>query len=198
VLLATKNTHKLDEMRHALAGLGLELRSAFEFVDLPEIEEDADTLEGNALKKARETYALTGLMSVADDTGLEVAALGGRPGVWSARYAGHGASYAQNVDKLLAEMAAYTDSAQRKARFRTVIAVAGPTGEWTVEGICAGEILGERRGDGGFGYDPVFRPEGFDRSFAEMTIEEKNEISHRGRALKEFVAGLGDPPLSPP
>lgn len=198
MLLATKNPHKLDEMRHSLAGLGLELRSAFEFVELPEIEEDELTLEGNALKKARETYALTGLMSVADDTGLEVAALGGRPGVWSARYAGHGASYAQNVDKLLAELAAYPDPAQRKARFRTVIAVAGEAGEWTVEGECAGEILGERRGDGGFGYDPVFRPEGWDRSFAEMTLDEKNEISHRGRALKEFVARLGDPPLSPP
>jgi XTP/dITP diphosphohydrolase len=190
VLLATKNKHKLEEMRHALADTGLELRSAFEFVNLPEIEEDADTLEGNALKKARETYALTGLMSVADDTGLEVAALGGRPGVWSARYAGHGASYAQNVDKLLAEMAAYSDPAQRKARFRTVIAVAGPTGEWTVEGECAGEILTERRGDGGFGYDPVFLPEGCDRSFAELTLDEKNGMSHRGRALRAFVGKL--------
>lgn len=192
MVLATKNKHKLEEMRHALAGLGIELRSAFEFVDLPEIEEDEDTLEGNALKKARETYALTGLLSVADDTGLEVAALGGRPGVWSARYAGHGASYAQNVDKLLAEMAAYPDPAQRKARFRTVIAVAGPAGEWFVEGECAGEILSERRGDGGFGYDPVFRPEGFERSFAEMSMEEKNVVSHRGRALKEFVIKLRD------
>jgi XTP/dITP diphosphohydrolase len=198
MLLATKNKHKLEEMRHALAGLGVELRSAFEFVELPDIEEDQDTLEGNALKKARETYALTGLMSVADDTGLEVAALGGRPGVWSARYAGHGASYAQNVDKLLAEMAAYPDPAQRKARFRTVIAVAGDAGEWVVEGVCAGEILSERRGDGGFGYDPVFRPEGYERSFAQMSMEEKNVVSHRGRALKEFVGRLGDPPLSPP
>jgi XTP/dITP diphosphohydrolase len=190
MLLATKNKHKLEEMRHALADTGLELRSAFEFVDLPEIEEDADTLEGNALKKARETYALTGLMSVADDTGLEVDALGGRPGVWSARYAGHGASYAQNVDKLLAELAAYPDPAQRKARFRTVIAVAGPAGEWTVDGECAGEILSERRGDGGFGYDPVFLPEGSDRSFAELTLDEKNGMSHRGRALRAFVGKL--------
>jgi XTP/dITP diphosphohydrolase len=190
MLLATKNKHKLEEMRHALADTGLELRSAFEFVDLPEIEEDADTLEGNALKKARETYALTGLMSVADDTGLEVDALGGRPGVWSARYAGLGASYAQNVDKLLAEMAAYPDPAQRKARFRTVIAVAGPAGEWTVDGECAGEILSERRGDGGFGYDPVFLPEGSGRSFAELTLDEKNGMSHRGRALRAFVGKL--------
>lgn len=190
MLLATKNKHKLEEMRHALAGLGVDLRSVFEFVELPEIEEDADTLEGNALKKARETFALTGLMSVADDTGLEVEALGGRPGVWSARYAGHGASYAQNVDKLLAEMAAYPDPAQRRARFRTVIAVAGAAGEWTVEGECAGEILSERRGDGGFGYDPVFRAEGCDRSFAELTLDEKNEMSHRGRALRAFVVKL--------
>lgn len=190
MLLATKNKHKLEEMRHALADTGLELRSAFDIADLPEIEEDVDTLEGNALKKARETYRLTGLMSVADDTGLEVAALGGRPGVWSARYAGHGASYAQNVDKLLAEMAAYPDPAQRKARFRTVIAVAGPSGEWIVEGECAGEILSERRGDGGFGYDPVFLPEGYGRSFAEMTLDEKNEVSHRGRALRAFVGKL--------
>jgi XTP/dITP diphosphohydrolase len=94
------------------------------------------------------------------------------------------------VDKLLAEMAAYPDPAQRKARFRTVIAVVGDAGEWTVDGECAGDILSERRGAGGFGYDPVFRPEGGDRSFAEMTLDEKNEMSHRGRALRAFVQKL--------
>jgi XTP/dITP diphosphohydrolase len=184
-ILATKNRHKLDEMRHALDGLGIGLRSAFDFADLPEVVEDADTLEGNALKKARETFILTGITSVADDTGLEVDALGGRPGVWSARYAGEGASYAMNVDKLLGELRD-VPHAKRTARFRTVIAVAGPDGEWTVDGVCEGEILTERIGEAGFGYDPVFKPAGHDRCFAEMTIEEKNRISHRGKALKAF------------
>lgn len=184
-ILATKNRHKLDEMRHALDGLGIGLRSAFEFADLPDVVEDADTLEGNALKKARETFAITGIASVADDTGLEVEALGGRPGVWSARYAGPDATYAMNVDKLLAEMGDVPPG-RRGARFRTVIALAGPDGEWTVDGVCEGEILTERRGEGGFGYDPVFRPAGSDRTFAEMTMDEKTLISHRGKALKAF------------
>jgi XTP/dITP diphosphohydrolase len=184
-ILATKNRHKLDEMRHALDGLGIGLRSAFDFADLPDVVEDADTLDENALKKARETFAITGITCVADDTGLEVDALGGRPGVWSARYAGEGASYAMNVDKLLGELRD-VPHAKRTARFRTVIAVAGPDGEWTVDGVCEGEILTERIGEAGFGYDPVFKPAGHDRSFAEMTIEEKNRISHRGKALKAF------------
>lgn len=185
ILIATRNRHKLEEMRLALEGMGIELRSAFDFADLPDVVEDADTLEGNALKKARETFVLTGITSVADDTGLEVDALGGRPGVWSARYAGEGATYAMNVDKLLAELSDVPID-RRTARFRTVIAVAGPAGEWTVDGVCEGMILTERVGDAGFGYDPVFRPEGYDRSFAEMTMEEKNLISHRGKALKAF------------
>jgi len=184
-ILATKNRHKLDEMRHALDGLGIGLRSAFDFADLPDVVEDADTLDENALKKARETFAITGITCVADDTGLEVDALGGRPGVWSARYAGEGATYAMNVDKLLAELSDVPID-RRTARFRTVIAVAGPDGEWTVDGVCEGEILTERIGEAGFGYDPVFKPAGHDRSFAEMTIEEKNRISHRGKALKAF------------
>lgn len=196
MILATKNRHKLEEMRLALEGMGIDLRSAFEFADLPEVVEDADTLEGNALKKARETFILTGITSVADDTGLEVDALGGRPGVWSARYAGEGATYAMNVDKLLAELSDVPID-RRTARFRTVIAVAGPAGEWTVDGVCEGEILTERIGEGGFGYDPVFRPAGYDRSFAEMSIEEKNLISHRGKALKAFRDAYATPrPIS--
>jgi XTP/dITP diphosphohydrolase len=196
MILATKNRHKLEEMRLALEGMGIDLRSAFEFADLPEVVEDADTLKGNALKKARETFILTGITSVADDTGLEVDALGGRPGVWSARYAGEGATYAMNVDKLLAELSDVPID-RRTARFRTVIAVAGPAGEWTVDGVCEGEILTERIGKGGFGYDPVFRPAGYDRSFAEMSIEEKNLISHRGKALKAFRDAYATPrPIS--
>ena len=183
-------------MRLALEGMGIDLRSAFEFADLPEVVEDADTIEGNALKKARETFILTGITSVADDTGLEVDALGGRPGVWSARYAGEGATYAMNVDKLLAELSDVPID-RRTARFRTVIAVAGPAGEWTVDGVCEGEIMTERIGEGGFGYDPVFRPAGYDRSFAEMSIEEKNLISHRGKALKAFRDAYATPrPIS--
>lgn len=187
LVLATKNLNKLDEMRHALSGLGFTLRSAFDFADLHDIVEDADTLDGNALKKARETFAETGIASVADDTGLEVDALGGRPGVWSARYAGPGATYALNVDKLLAELANYPSASQRTARFRTVIAYVGPDCEWTVEGVCDGVILAVRRGSGGFGYDPVFVPAGGDRTFAEMSLADKNTISHRGRALQAFA-----------
>lgn len=181
LVLATKNAHKLKELSALFAGEGLSLLSMHDFPDMPDVEEDGSTLEENAIKKAREIQTHTGLWTLADDTGLEVDALDGAPGVYSARFAGEPVSYDANNRKLLALLA---HAASRKARFRTVIALAGPDGSMrTVEGRVDGEILPSPRGTGGFGYDPVFVPEGFDKTFAEMSDEEKNTCSHRARAL---------------
>lgn len=189
VVLASRNPHKITELREVLGPLGLELKSTGDFPKLGEVEEDRSTLEGNAIKKARYVYGETGLPALADDTGLEVEALDGRPGVRSARYAGEGASDRENVLKLLEEMAGVRKG-DRGARFRTVAAFVSREGTHTFEGICRGEILEEARGEGGFGYDPVFRPEGYRKTFAELVGEEKNRISHRGRAIDAFLEWL--------
>ncbi len=185
-VLATANAHKAEEMRAVLGGLGIDLieRPA----DVADVDEDADTLEGNALLKARALVEATGLPAVADDTGLFVAALEGRPGVFSARYAGENATYEENVVKLLGELEGLGE-AQRGARFRTVVVVAYPDREpLVVDGLLEGFISSERRGGQGFGYDPVFVPvDGDGRTLAEMSPEEKNAISHRGRALRKLV-----------
>lgn len=149
-----------------------------------EIPETADTLAGNALQKARWVYDRSGLDCFADDTGLEVEALDGRPGVYSARYAGDGCSFDDNIDKLLLEM---QGKSNRRARFRTVVCLLEGGEPRYFEGFVAGEILTERAGEGGFGYDPVFRPERFALSFAEMPAEVKNRISHRGMAIRRLV-----------
>ena len=184
LLLATKNRDKVAEIRHALSGLHLELISAADRDDLPEIEEDAETLTGNAIKKAQTLFRLTGIPSLADDTGLEVDALDGAPGVYSSRYSGTNASYADNVEKLLRELAEVPDTL-RSARFRTVIALADSDGTATVEGVCEGKIIAAARGEAGFGYDPVFYYPPAQKTFAEMTAEQKNAISHRGIALRK-------------
>lgn len=189
LVLATRNKDKIEEMRSALKPFGITLKSTYDFPDLEEVVEDRDTLEGNALKKARYVFQQTGLPSLADDTGLEVAALNGRPGVYSARYAGEKATYQQNVDKLLEELKE-VPPAKRKAQFRTVIALVAGDEPKTFEGICRGEITAEERGDGGFGYDPVFRPLDYERTFAELSLQVKNEISHRGKAIAGFVRWL--------
>jgi XTP/dITP diphosphohydrolase len=157
--------------------------------DVPDVVEDADTLEGNARLKATAIATATGEPALADDTGLEVAALGGAPGVYAARYSGPGATYAGNRAKLLAELAGQTD---RRARFRTVAMVAWPDGsEVAAEGVCDGTIAEQERGERGFGYDPVFVPvDGDGRTFAEMTDAEKNALSHRARALRNLVNTL--------
>ncbi len=181
LLLATRNRDKITEIRALFESPGLHVISATERPELPDVVEDQPTLEGNAEKKARECALHTGLWAMADDTGLEVAALDGAPGVYSARYAGPGATYADNCRKLLEAM----DGVEhRRARFRSVIALSDPRGEtrW-VDGVCEGEITRESRGEGGFGYDPIFLPDGHDQTFAELDLEEKNRISHRGRAL---------------
>lgn len=189
IVLASRNKHKIEELEQTLHPLGINLTSALDFNHLKEVEEDKLTLEGNALKKARYVYEETGLPALADDTGLEVDALDGRPGVFSARYAGENASYEDNVQKLLAELAG-VDHKDRGAQFRTVAALVTDETTHTFEGICRGVILKEKRGEKGFGYDPVFQPEGYEETFAEMDSEIKNTISHRGKAIEQLLNWL--------
>jgi XTP/dITP diphosphohydrolase len=189
IILASRNKHKIEELRQTLASLDIELKSALDFPALQEVEEDKPTLEGNAFKKALYVFNETGLPSLADDTGLEVEALNGRPGVYSARYAGEDVTYQENVDKLLGELEG-VEMKDRKARFRTVVAFVTDNGTHTFEGICGGKIIKEPRGDRGFGYDPVFRPQGFNQTFAELDTETKNKISHRGKAVEKFYKWL--------
>lgn len=184
IVLATHNRDKVTEIRRILEGLPVELVAAVDLPGAPEVPETGKTLEANARLKAVETARVLGLPALADDTGLEVAALHGAPGVRAARYSGEGATYASNVAKLLREMADVPEGA-RDARFRTVVAFAHPDGVCEmVDGACEGEILRVATGAGGFGYDPVFCPEGETRSFAEMSLAEKNAISHRARAFR--------------
>ncbi|MBN2357017.1 RdgB/HAM1 family non-canonical purine NTP pyrophosphatase [candidate division KSB1 bacterium] len=184
LLLATRNRDKISEIQEALRGLSVRLIPAAEWGELPEVEEDQDTLQGNAIKKARMLADITGIPTLADDTGLEVAALNGAPGVHSSRYSGENATYEENVRKLLREMQTIPDG-RRQARFRCVMAVAMGEQLRTVEGECRGMIIRERRGQGGFGYDPVFLLPELDKTFAELTLNEKNRISHRGIALRK-------------
>ena len=183
LVIATRNAHKLGEIRAIFDFRGLEVRSAFDFPEIPDVVEDGDTLEANAEKKATEIAKATGCWALADDSGLEVAALGGAPGVYSARYAGEQCSYSGNNEKLLRELAGKPD---RSAQFRTVIALSDPAGNvQTLEGVCPGVIIEELRGINGFGYDPLFVPEGCTETFAELSAEVKNRISHRARALRK-------------
>ncbi|HJE88938.1 RdgB/HAM1 family non-canonical purine NTP pyrophosphatase [Rikenella microfusus] len=194
IVFATGNRNKLKEIQ-ALIGSRAELSTPADHGITEDIPEDRPTLEGNALQKARYIYEKTGLNCFADDTGLEVEALDGEPGVYSARYAavngaGEGHSSADNMALLLERL---RGAANRRARFRTVIALILEGREYLFEGIVNGEITEERSGAEGFGYDPVFRPDGYAETFAEMPLELKNSISHRGRAtakLIEFLSAL--------
>ena len=185
LVLATNNEDKIREIKHLLDDLPVTILTRDDFLEFPDIEETGDTLEANAELKATGIANFCDLPALADDTGLEVDALDGRPGVYSARYAGEGASYEENTRKLLEEMAEITENA-RGAQFRTVAAFVTPAGSYTFEGICRGRILEKPRGDKGFGYDPVFVPENYDQTFAELEEQEKNRISHRGRAIQRF------------
>ena len=189
VVLATANPDKAREIVAALADLDLEIVPRPD--DVPEVDETGTTLEANARLKAEALCAATGLPALADDTGLEVDALGGAPGVYSARYAGEDASYADNVNHLIAEMLKAKRNA-RTARFRTVLVVAWPDGhELVVDGTVEGVIADEPCGSRGFGYDPVFVPAGGGgRTFAEMELNEKQQLSHRGRALRALAVRL--------
>lgn len=187
ITLASRNEDKIEELRQTLAPLNIALNSALDFAHLGEVIEDKETLEGNALKKARYVFQKTELPALADDTGLEVEALNNRPGVYSARYAGENATYQENVDKLLNELA---DKQQRKAQFRTVAAFVTETGYHTFEGICQGAITREEMGSDGFGYDPVFMPLAYQKTFSQLSKKEKNKISHRGKAIQKFMEWL--------
>ena len=189
IVAATGNEHKIVEMSSILAPYGIEVLGAETRGGMPEVNEDGDTFKENAVKKAMTCARLWKCPVIADDSGLEVMALGGAPGVHSARYAGEAKDPEANMAKLLQKL---NGASNRKARFRTVISLIIDGEEHLFEGIVNGKILTEKHGEKGFGYDPIFQPEGYDRSFAELTMEEKNAISHRGRAVEKLYAFLKD------
>ena len=183
LVLATRNRHKVEELSALLRELPVKILSFHDFPDMPDVLEDGTTLTENAIKKATAVASFTGLPSLADDTGLEVEALGGAPGVRSARFAGEPPNWEENNCKLLSNLNGI-DGPGRAAAFRCVVALAVPSEKVrTVEGVTRGVILESPRGQGGFGYDPLFLPEGHDHTYAEMRSEEKNAVSHRGKAI---------------
>ena len=183
LIFATNNQHKISEIQ-SLIGDNFILKSLQQIGCTEDIPETEPTLEGNALLKAQYIFNKFGKNCFADDTGLEIEALDGRPGVFSARYATNGHDFDANIDKVLEELAGVEN---RKARFRTVIALILEGSVHYYEGIVKGEIITERKGIKGFGYDPVFLPDGYDQTFAEMPLSEKNKISHRARAVSQLV-----------
>ena len=192
LVVATMNPDKLAELERLLELPDVRLASLAEFAGARAPEETGDSLVENARIKARAALALTGLPAVADDTGLEVDALGGRPGVHAARFAGPGATYAANVALLLRSLA-HVEPAQRTARFRTVCVASLPGGEEIVaEGALEGRIVEEPRGEGGFGYDPIFEVAPLGRTLAELSPEEKNALSHRARAVRGLRGPLAE------
>jgi XTP/dITP diphosphohydrolase len=193
LVLATRNRHKGQELAALLCDLGVTIRTLDEFPDAPEVAEDGDTCEANAIKKARAIAEFTGLPAVADDTGLEVDALGGRPGIYAARYAGEGATYEDNCRKLLRELAGVPHE-QRTARFLTVAAIALPSdGVRVAHGALNGMIAEEASGALGFGYDPVFFIPELGKTLAQLSPEEKNRISHRAKAFTKIREMLSAP-----
>ena len=186
LVFATNNAHKLEEIA-AILGEKIELLSLKDIECTADIPETADTLEGNATQKAEYIYQQYGLDCFADDTGLEVEALNGAPGVYSARYAGDGHDSEANMQKLLKEM---QGKENRKAQFRTAICLMMNGEEHLFEGIVKGEIIEEKRGGAGFGYDPIFVPEGYELTFAELGNDIKNTISHRARAVEKLCQFL--------
>jgi XTP/dITP diphosphohydrolase len=194
LVLATRNRHKVEELVALLGGLGITIRTLDEFPDAPDVVEDGDTCEANAVKKARAIAEFTGLPAVADDTGLEVDALGGRPGVYAARYAGEDATYEDNCRKLLQELTGVPRE-RRTARFLTVAAIALPSGGIRVaQGTLDGVIAEEASGTLGFGYDPVFLIPELGKTLAQLSADQKNTISHRAKAfakMREIVRSYG-------
>jgi len=185
VVLATRNRHKVEELAALLGDLGVRIRTLAEFPNIPEVEEDGTTCEANAIKKACEIARVTGLTAVADDTGLEVDALDGRPGVYAARYAGEHATYEDNCRKLVQELEGVPHE-RRTARFITVAAIAVPGGSAQVtQGVLNGYITEKASGSKGFGYDPVFYVPELKATLAEISAEQKNRISHRAKAFQQ-------------
>ena len=192
VVMASRNEHKIDEMRRILdaAGLNLELVGLKEFPDLPDVDETGSTFAANALLKAREICAFTGLPAIADDSGLCVDALGGMPGIFSARWAGTHGNDLANLQLLLAQISHVVPD-RRTASFRCAAAIVMPSGaEEVVEGIMAGRLIDTPRGTNGFGYDPIFIAEGYSITTAEMDSASKDAISHRGRAIAALAPTL--------
>lgn len=186
LIFATNNQHKVEEIQSAIGGIiqVISLQQAGIDIDIPEPH---DTLEANASEKSQTIHRLTGMNCFSEDTGLEVDALNGEPGVKSARYAGENKSFDKNIDKLLDKL---SGNPNRYAKFRTVVSLIWNEKEYLFEGSCAGKIITRKRGAGGFGYDPVFVPDGSSQTFAEMTMEEKNKYSHRRKAADKLVAFL--------
>ena len=186
LVIATRNKNKLREFREILKDLQIEIRSLDDFGPTPEAIEDGDTFDENAYKKAIHTAKVLGLPAIADDSGLVVDALNGEPGVYSARYAGENATDEENCNKLLNALQGVEN---RRAHFQCVLSIAVPSGPaLTYEGRCDGVIIDDKRGENGFGYDPVFYFEEFGKTFAELSMEEKNRVSHRGKALADVKA----------
>ena len=185
ICFATNNPKKIEEVKAAL-GSQFEIVSLADIGCTEELPETGDTLEQNAFQKARFVKENYGVDCFADDTGLEVDVLNGEPGVYSGRYAGEPRSDERNIDKLLKALEGMP-TANRKARFRTVVALLLDGNEYQFEGIAKGEILSQRTGNRGFGYDPIFKPNGYSKSFAELTLAEKNQISHRGIAVRGLI-----------
>lgn len=186
LVFATNNKHKLNELQ-AILGTRFKLLSLKDIGCFEDIPEEQPTLEGNARQKSMYIFQKYNISCFADDTGLEIDALNGEPGVYSARYAGEEKNADANMNKVLDKMAKINN---RKARFRTVISLVINGIEKQFEGIVEGKIINEKKGASGFGYDPIFQPEGFEKTFAEMNLEDKNKISHRGRAVEKLVSYL--------
>ena len=186
IVLATRNGGKIKEFQEMLKDFPVEIKNLNDFGPIPEVEEDGETFDDNAYKKALFAAKVLGLPAIADDSGLVVEALAGAPGVKSARYAGEKATDQDNINKLLKELEGQSN---RKAAFECVLSIAVPSGPaLTYEGRCEGEITLQPHGDAGFGYDPVFYYPEYDKTFAEISGDEKNRVSHRGRALAELVS----------
>jgi len=185
VVLATRNRHKILEIKTILADLPITILTLGDVSGVPDLREDGATFQENSLQKAREVHVHTKLPALADDSGLEVFYLNGRPGVVSARYAGEGTTDERNNKKLLGEMLGVPPR-RRKAQFRAVITLVRGNSAEVAEGICPGVLAESPRGTNGFGYDPIFIPDGFSRTYAELTAEEKNRISHRAKALSKM------------
>ncbi len=184
-VLATRNKGKKKEFAELLKKFGVTVKNLDDFGPIPEVEEDRDTFDGNAYKKSSTTARILGFPAIADDSGLVVEALTGAPGVMSARYAGKEATDQENLEKVLSDMKGKNN---RKAFFQCVISIAVPRGAaLTYEGTCRGEITNQPAGENGFGYDPIFFCPEYGKTFAELTMDEKNRVSHRGRALAEVV-----------
>lgn len=187
LILATRNKGKIEEMKTMLSEYGIEVKGVSDYPECPEVEEDGDTFQQNAIKKAETIANILGIPALADDSGLEVDPLEGRPGVYSARFAGPNATDGDNIRKLI-ESLKDVPAGDRSARFRCVLALAVPgKNTWTSEGTCEGHIVLEPKGTEGFGYDPVFYLPEKGKTMAQLTKDEKNQISHRGKAVRQFL-----------